>query len=146
MTYRQARNTHLILALVAFPLGVAVAAVLAFQYGTGYVLLAFAWTISMELATRWIKCPECGRPIGFGRFRILGVAIEWWKAIPARVCEYRNEVPEPRPRMSITRWSLAALGWILIALGALFSLASEKRRDVRSRLSIVPQRDQRSIG
>jgi hypothetical protein len=76
--------------------------------------------IGIETATIAIKCPECGRPIGYGRSKFLFVQFEWWKAIPAKSCEYAGRSLTVTLRQITTREIVRfGIGWSLVAVGTL---------------------------
>jgi hypothetical protein len=140
MSYQSARLMHLLLLLLAFPAGVILSFALSFRYDEGFVFLGFLWTVLVELASRRIKCPVCQRPIGFGRYRIFGLRLEWWKAIPAQQCEYENQLtylPVEGPRKS---WTFAfefvrvVFGGSLVLAGILMLLAERAERIACGRL------------
>lgn len=90
MTYSRARQLHLALTFIVMPVGALALMAFAAHYGVVFTVMAAVWFLGIEFATRAIKCPECRRPIGFGRASFFGIRIEWWKAVPAKACEYKG--------------------------------------------------------
>ena len=126
MKYSRIRNRYLLILMGVWPTGAFAIALFAHRYGDPFAVLTLFWTVAIAAFTQRIKCPECGRPIGFGRSRFLGIQIEWWKAIPPRNCEYQGPKREFK-RVHDTWISTLRLvsGWSLVAIGAVLMTVAQ---------------------
>jgi len=79
--------------IVIFIVGL-LAACVSFWFGLGILLMVFVLSAVIER----IKCPNCGHPIGWGEYRLIGLHFWWWRNLIKRhcvKCQYDLSIPQP---------------------------------------------------
>ncbi|GEM_PF-2620228 len=83
------RRTLNVLTFVVYPAGGFLLGYLGVVVHWVLALLVLPWACLMGFVTTRIRCPNCGVPVGWHTYRLLGARLfEWWSPFTPRRCEW----------------------------------------------------------
>jgi len=81
------RLKYLLILFALFPSGFIAISISVINVSAWFGIAILVWAIFIEVASSKIRCDDCGRPVGWHRYKLFHLSFNWWNPLPGKQCE-----------------------------------------------------------